>query len=158
MVTTDIWSSEVSRTVARALHLARELPAIVAAAAVACAVEIGIRTMKLPTVARLAGTPLRTDDGDPPREVDRLGLPPRLVLRMRAVRRVMRHWPFGETCLRLALVSGQRIRAVRPVLRIGVAKDADGVRAHAWLEVDGVSLDPEGSFEYAILQSAPASS
>jgi hypothetical protein len=158
MVTPDIWSREVSRTVGRALRLARELPAIVAAAAVACAVEIGIRTLKLPTVARLAGTPLRTDDGEPPREVDRLGLPPRLVLRMRAVRRVMRHWPFGETCLRLALVSGQRIHAVRPVLRIGVAKDADGVRAHAWLEVDGVSLDPERSFEYAILQSAAASS
>jgi Transglutaminase-like superfamily len=138
----------------RGIAAARELPAIVAAVSVAAAVEVGLRTLKLPMLARLAGTPLRDDDGVVPREADRLGLPPRLVLRMRAVRRVMRHWPFGKTCLRLALVSGQRIRSVRPVLRVGVMKDADGVRAHAWLEVDGVSLDPEARFEYAVVQAA----
>jgi hypothetical protein len=132
----------------------RELPAVVAAVLVAAGVEIGLRTLRLPTLARLAGTPLRDDDGTPPQVVDRLPLPPRLVLRLRAVRRVMRHWPFGSTCLRLALVSGQRIRSVRPALRVGVAKDADGVRAHAWLDVDGVSLDPEALFEYAPLRPA----
>jgi hypothetical protein len=130
----------------------RHVPAVLAAATVALAVEIGLRTLKLPTLARLAGAPLRNDDGAAPREVDRLGLPPRLVRRMHAVRWVMRHWPFGNTCLRLALVSGQRIRSVGPVLRVGVMKDAAGVRAHAWLEIDGVSLDPEAPFEYAILQ------
>jgi Transglutaminase-like superfamily len=146
----------VSRTWVRRSLALREIPAICAATCVALGVEIGLRTMKLPTLARLAGTPLRADDGVPAREVDRLALPPRLVVRLRAVRRVMRHWPFGQTCLRLALVSGQRIHAVRPVLRIGVAKDARGVRAHAWLEVDGVSLDPEARFEYAIVQTVAA--
>ncbi|HEY0868780.1 MAG TPA: lasso peptide biosynthesis B2 protein, partial [Acidothermaceae bacterium] len=147
----------VREVVNRGIAAARELPALLAAAGVAAAVEIGLRTMKLPVLARLSGTPLRDDDGTPLREADRLGLPPRLVVRMRAVRRVMRHWPFGTSCLRLALVSGQRIRSVQPVLRVGVMKDADGVRAHAWLEVDGVSLDPEARFEYAVVQAASGS-
>ncbi|MDQ1484805.1 MAG: hypothetical protein QOJ62_498 [Actinomycetota bacterium] len=134
-----------------ALRRLRDVPAVLAAAVVALAVEIGLRTLKLSTLAQLAGAPLRSDDGFAP-GVDRLGLPPRLARRMRAVRWVMRHWPFGQTCLRLALVSGQRIRSVGPVLRVGVMKDANGVRAHAWLEIDGVSLDPEAPFEYAILQ------
>jgi hypothetical protein len=140
--------------VSRSIAAVRELPAVFAAASVAAAVEIGLRTLKLPVLARLTGTPLRNDDGTPAREADRLGLPPRLVMRMRAVRRVMRHWPFGTSCLRLALVSGQRIRSVRPVLRVGVMKDADGVRAHAWLEIDGVSLDPEARFEYDVVRAA----
>lgn len=138
-------------TLARAVPL-RELPAVVAAAAVAVAVEIGLHTLKLPRLARLMGTPLADDGGVPARVVDSFPMPPRLVVRLRAVRRVMRHWPFGDTCLRLALVSGQRIRRLRPLLRVGVAKDADGVRAHAWLEVDGVSLDPEAPNEFAVIE------
>lgn len=130
----------------------RELPAVVAAAVVAVVVELGLRTLKLPTLARLMRTPLADDGGVPSRIVDRFPMPPRLVVRLRAVRRVMRHWPFGDTCLRLALVSGQRIRELHPLLRVGVAKDADGVRAHAWLEVDGVSLDPQAPSEYAVVE------
>jgi hypothetical protein len=130
----------------------RELPAVVAAAMVAVAVEVGLRTLKLPTLARLMSTPLADDGGAPEQVVDRYPMPPRLVLRMRAVRRVMRHWPFGDACLRLALVSGQRIRELRPLLRVGVAKGDDGVRAHAWLEVDGVSLDPEAPNAFAVVR------
>jgi hypothetical protein len=130
----------------------REMPAILAAAMVAVAVEVGLRTLKLPTLARLMSTPLADDGGAPTRVVDRFPMRPRLVLRLRAVRRVMRHWPFGDTCLRLALVSGQRLRELHPLLRVGVAKDEDGVRAHAWLEVDGVSLDPKAPNDYAVVQ------
>jgi hypothetical protein len=136
---------------ARAVPL-REVPATVAAALVAAAVEIGLRTLRLPTLARLMSTPLADDGGMPSRVVERFPLPPHLIVRLRAVRRVMRHWPFGDTCLRLALVSGQRIREMRPQLRVGVAKDAAGVRAHAWLEIDGVSLDPEAPDAYAVVE------
>lgn len=134
----------------------REIPAVLAALVAATGVEIGLRTMRLPRLAKLCGAPLVEEDGVAPRQVESLGLPPRLVVRLRAVRRVMRHWPFGASCLRVALVTGQRIRAVHPVLRVGVAKDDKGVRAHAWLEVDGVSLDPSARQEYKLVERAGA--
>ena len=57
--------------------------------------------------------------------------------------RVFRHLPFNDTCLRRALVLGQRIRRVDPTLVIGVRHDECGaLAAHAWLVVGGVALDP----------------
>lgn len=131
----------------------REIPATIVAAVVASGVEVGLRALRLPTLARLAGTPLVTDHGSAPRTADTFPLSPELAQRVRAVRRVMRHWPFGDTCLRSALVSGQRIRRLHPILRIGVAKDAGGVRAHAWLEVEGISLDPTAPHAFAVVHS-----
>lgn len=54
----------------------------------------------------------------------------------------MRHWPLGDTCLRQALVSGQRIRGLNPNLHVGVAKVGSEVRAHAWLTVGDTVIDP----------------
>lgn len=117
---------------------------VVMAAAIAVVVEIGLRTTKLPRLARALGTPLG-DSRTTPTVVTATGgsfFPPRARSQVRATRRVMRHWPFGDTCLRQALVAGQRLRRLEPTLQVGVAKIDGEVRAHAWLEIDGVILDP----------------
>jgi len=65
--------------------------------------------------------------------------------------RVLAHRPFNGTCLRRAIVGGYFLRARQPLLRIGVAKSAGIVTAHAWVEVDGIALDPDASERYAVL-------
>jgi hypothetical protein len=50
-------------------------------------------------------------------------------------------WPFGDTCLRRALVLGHHLRDQSPVLRIGVTADrSEDVAAHAWVETTDVTL------------------
>lgn len=123
-----------------------------AALALAVVVECGLRLLRLPRLSRLLGVPLDTSGQ---REVD--GADPVIVprwarRRLRCARRALRHWPFGDSCLRLALVGGCLVRRLDPVLRIGVAKQDGRVRAHAWLEVGGVSLDV-GSADFAPVES-----
>lgn len=121
---------------------------VIAASGLAVLTEVGIRTLGLPRLARLLGTPLRSGAvGDPHPAVV---VPPRPLpqadrRRVRATRRVMRHWPFGDTCLRQALVSGALLRHRSPRLVVGVAKLDGEIRAHAWLDIDGAVLDPMGA-------------
>lgn len=61
----------------------------------------------------------------------------------RAVRRLFEHWPFGRgACLREALVLGRLLRYRDPMLCIGVRRHEGVVLAHAWLDFDGLALDP----------------
>ena len=70
-------------------------------------------------------------------------------------------WPWHHTCLRRATVLyGLLRRAGRPVgLAIGVRRDAGGpVRAHAWLERDGVpylEADPAIAASYTVIARFP---
>jgi hypothetical protein len=118
----------------------------------ALVVEIGLRVLRLPCLARLAGAPLALGDvalSQPP-----VGdvLSPRLRRELAMVRRVMTRWPWGDTCLRIALVAGHRLRRLSPSLRVGVAIVDGEVRAHAWLEVHGISLDPSAAKTFSILE------
>jgi hypothetical protein len=61
---------------------------------------------------------------------------------MEATRRVLRHWPLGDSCLRQALVCGWLVRRLRPRLQLGVAKVDGEVRAHAWILVGSAVVDP----------------
>ena len=65
--------------------------------------------------------------------------------RLRIAWRVLAIGPFDGSCLRRALVGAWMLRSRDHAVRIGVRKTPDGIRAHAWLEIDGVSLDPDGS-------------
>jgi hypothetical protein len=122
---------------------AAEIPDLCAALVVALVVEVGLRTTTLPRLARALGAPLAVDGFDSYAERAEAVLLPRwAVLRMDAVRRVLRHWPFGDTCLRQALVCGWLLRRLRPALQLGVAKVDGEVRAHAWLVVTGTVVDP----------------
>ena len=120
----------------------REVPATAAALAITCAVEVGLRTLPLPRMARLVGAPLRSTASPTGTQVRGARLGTRGRRQTRAVERVMRHWPFGDTCLRHALVAGHRLRRFDPELVVGVAKVDGDIRAHAWLEFDTGRYDP----------------
>ncbi|MEE6287549.1 lasso peptide biosynthesis B2 protein [Georgenia sp. MJ173] len=109
------------------------------------------RRQPLPQLARTLGVPLVTDTTRPATELftERLTREERRSLR--AVQRVLRHWPWDDTCLRRALATGHVLRHRGPSLRVGVAKTDGAVRAHAWLEIDGRTLDPDAPAEYLSL-------
>jgi len=116
-------------------------PQFVAAAVVALVVEIGLSISTVPRVARLLGIRIASDTAAVPSGT----VPDAEWIHRRSVEvhRVLRRWPFGNTCLRRALVLGQRIRRLDPVLVIGVRHDeASQLSAHAWLVVGGFALDP----------------
>lgn len=123
----------------------REVPALLAALAVTSAVEVGLRVLSLPRLAAIVGAPLRTDAAVSTGDRRSLRLGQRGRRQARAVRRVMRHWPFGDTCLRHALVAGHRLRRFGPELVVGVARIDGEVKAHAWLELDSGIYDPLGA-------------
>jgi hypothetical protein len=130
----------------------RDWPAVVVTVAVALGVEIGLRTVRLPTLARLVGAPLgdaTVETTDPPRQLD---LSADTVRRLQLCARILRHWPFDEKCLRRSLVCAWRIRDLHPKLVVGVAVVDGEIKAHAWLTVDGVSLDPSGSASFSVLR------
>jgi hypothetical protein len=121
-------------------------PQVALVALIACVVEGGLRFSTLPRLARLLGIQLSQDNQSEQQQDS--ALPPGLQVtwirrRAVAVTRVFRHWPFDDTCLRRALVLGQRIRRLGPTLVIGVRHNDSGVlEAHAWIVVAGVALDP----------------
>ncbi|MBD8061586.1 lasso peptide biosynthesis B2 protein [Oceanitalea stevensii] len=114
-------------------------------AALAAAVELGLRVLPLPRLARLLRVRLVLD-GTAGRRTD-----PRLIRltedereRLDVTWRVLRHRPFNGTCLRRALLGAHALRYRDHAVRIGVQKVAGEVKAHAWLEVDGIVVDPDG--------------
>lgn len=122
------------RTQVRALHVV----------ALAVVVEVGLRLLSLPRLARALGVRLETDaaPSDPREEVPAPPTVDACHRELDVVVRVMRHWPSERICLRRALVLGRLLRERRPLLRLGVARDDGGLVAHAWIEVDGIRLDP----------------
>ena len=136
---------------------AREWPAIAAVAGLAGVVEVGLRLLPLTRLAGLLGVPVDTTSRTTSPSAVAHAEPPAWVRRrVRTTGRVMRHWPPGTTCLRHALVLGHRLRRLGPVLRIGVARIDGEVQAHAWLEIDGRILDPNGAAgAYQALEALP---
>ena len=136
---------------------------ILRAVAVLLFVEVTIRWVRLPRLARLLGVAFepRSEPGAGDREGD---FPPTdttitsegpaaehdltvpVALARRSVTRLMRIWPLGAgPCLRESLVLGRLIRDKSPVLRLGIARHGHRMRAHAWVEIDGRPVnDPEG--------------
>lgn len=124
--------------------LATEFPQTMTALLVAILVEVGLRAVQLDRLAGWLGVPLATTEAAAVEEPLR-SLPPWARTRVRATRRALRHWPFGDTCLRQALVGGTLLRRLRPTLRVGVARIDGEVRAHAWLVIGGAIVDPRGA-------------
>ena len=62
----------------------------------------------------------------------------------RIVAQVLRIGPWRARCLYTSLVLFRLLREQgdRPVLVIGLPKNATGTRAHAWLELDGLEVGP----------------
>ncbi|MFB9381637.1 lasso peptide biosynthesis B2 protein [Pseudonocardia petroleophila] len=105
------------------------------------AIEVLLRTSDLPTTCRRLGVALDLSGADPAASGPAV-LPRRTRRVVLACGLVVGHWPAGDTCLRRCLLTGHRLRALRPVLRIGVRRVDGRFSAHSWLEVDGRALDP----------------
>jgi Transglutaminase-like superfamily len=112
----------------------------------AMVVEIAVRLLPLPTVARL----MRVSLVQPPARPGVATLPDLRPAERRAVRMaraLMRRWPWGRgACLRRSLLVGHVLRRHDPWLRVGVARDDTDIRAHAWLEIRGVEATGAGPF------------
>jgi hypothetical protein len=130
----------------------RDLALTAVALGVLAAVELGLRVARLPSLSAALGVPLLTTPESPSHWVDGDQLPMWARRRLAATRRATRRWPFGDTCLREALVAGCLIRRLDPSLRIGVAKVDGQVKAHAWIEIQGRALDP-GALSFATVHT-----
>lgn len=113
-------------------------------------IELGLRRRDLPTLCRELGIGWDLRSAAPP-GTERAVLPRNTRTPVLACSYAVARWPGGTTCLRRCLVLGRRLRALDPVLRIGVRRDDDGeFVAHSWLEIDGRTLDPAAA-QYATL-------
>jgi Transglutaminase-like superfamily len=115
-------------------------------------VELGLRLAGLTRTANVLGVRLLLDrpvDGTAPTSRD-IPLSAYERRRLRVAWRVLAVGPFDGSCLRRALIGAWILRSRDHAVRIGVRKTPDGIRAHAWLEIDGVSLDPDASGDFAL--------
>ena len=117
----------------------------------ACVTEVAVRTLPLTRTARLLRVELVPGQTSPRPEIDTL--PGWAWHRFRIVQHLMKRWPVDGACLRQSLVLGNRLRKLHPVLKLGVRRDDGVLKAHAWLEIDGRSLDST-SYAFAELSTA----
>jgi hypothetical protein len=113
--------------------------------AIAPLVEVGLRTLGLQRTARVLKVQLQFE-GPPGAVAHRKSQVP---LTREERRQLQIAWsviavgPFDATCLRRAMIGAWLLRSRKHAVRIGVRRTPDGVRAHAWLEIEGISLDPD---------------
>ncbi|GAA4836917.1 hypothetical protein GCM10023221_12740 [Luteimicrobium xylanilyticum] len=144
-------------TAVRRLATAARLPArqkvdAVQLVIVATTVELGLRLTTLPRLARLLRVRVALDAAPSTVvDVDGLALDERERERLDVAWRILRRRPFNGTCLRRAMLGGFVLRRRDHAVRIGVRKANGIVAAHAWLELDGVSLDPDGVRQFHVL-------
>ena len=109
--------------------------------------EWGLRRRTLPATAASLGLrfePTLEDEARPVTPEARVTIPPWAWRRAHIAQLVVSVWPFGNTCLRRALVMGNRLSAFGPELVLGVRPNDGATRfdAHAWVRIRGVDLDP----------------
>lgn len=103
----------------------------------AVGVDFALRGVRVEALARAMGVPLRSASG--PRPAASVRMTPREARLVRCVDRGLRVLGPGQ-CLRRALLLGWLLGRRDAEIRIGVRREASNVRAHAWLEVDGLAF------------------
>jgi hypothetical protein len=121
----------------------RELVTTVHAVVVLGVVEVLIRWVPLPRLARVLG--IRVNLGPTRPDAEQLPvtlLSPRARRELQCTRRVADVWPLSKgPCLRRSLVAGHLLRRHHPAVRLGVAGTGADLVAHAWLEIDDRPLE-----------------
>jgi hypothetical protein len=132
-----------------AIRRARRWPleewiALARAAALVSRIEVGLRTSSLAGLGRRLGVSFDEAAGarTKPPAVAQTAFSDKERRQLSAISRVLRFWPFGDTCLRQCLASGAVLRSRGPRLVIGVARNGSEVTAHSWLVFRGGALDP----------------
>jgi len=118
---------------------------------VARRIERSLKHEQLDVTASRFGA--RLSFGPPDRVAERLSISDAERAELRIALAVLRTGPGNGTCLRRALVMADVLQHHRPVLRVGVTKEAGLVEAHAWLEVSGIAVDPMSDREFVMLRS-----
>lgn len=133
-------------------------PGLVRTAVLVVAIELGLRTVRLPRMARWFGVPLADATAVPPSSGPAaetadvaLDLSSRERVRVQDARRILSVPGVDGTCLRQALVVGHALRRRSPRLVLGVAKRDGTVAAHAWVEVQGWTVD-----DFHVMSRPPA--
>jgi hypothetical protein len=108
------------------------------ACALLALIEVGLRSLSLPVLARMLG--VRLERGPERAGRDRVRLPPEVRPILRVVDAMLRDFASEGLCLKRSLLAGGLLRKYRPTLRIGVASREGKIGAHAWLELDGTAL------------------
>lgn len=141
----------------RALSRARTARHLPEALAVAVGVEVGLRLLSLPALARLAAVEVDTGTSGGRASVPQHLLGPADAARYRAAQRVLMWWPFGRSgqCLRMALTAGRLLRHREPRVCLGVVRRDSGTGAHAWLVIDGMVFDPAAADCVPLVRPAP---
>jgi len=109
-------------------------------------VEWLLRRAPLSVVASRMRLSVTQTDGSTTSEPDddnHARLPEWAIRRLRAVERVSRWWRLGRSgpCLRSSLVAGRRLAVLDPELHLGVKRDGEKLRAHAWVRVGTTDFD-----------------
>lgn len=126
---------------------------MIVAAFTAARAERAIRRDGVSGAARVGGLAVAMDGAAAPvARPFEAGLSDRELEQLDTAWRVLRWGPFDGTCLRRAVVGGYFLRRRHPLLRIGVNKVDGKVAAHAWVEVCGFGLDPDGGAAYRVLR------
>jgi len=120
-------------------------------AVVAARIERSLAAEQLDQTARRFGAGLALSA--PPDAAAPLALSHEEHKQLAIAARVLECAPLDGTCLRRALVFADILRDRAPLLRVGVAKESGEVTAHAWLELDGASLDPMALEHFTVLRS-----
>lgn len=128
----------------------------------AFSIEVGLRTMSAKRLIRLLRLRAKWDSALPTEHGDAdLDLTSNEIRAARLVTRLMTRRPFqGRACLRQAMTLAVVLRRHQPVLCIGVAKQDDGIGAHAWLEIgskrigDGTGFSEFGPVDGTIVGPA----
>lgn len=120
------------------------------AAVLAPMVELLLRTIAIQRTANLLRIRVRLEGGPgvPDSSHAELRLTDRERRALAIAWRVLDIGPFNSTCLRRSIIGACLMRRRDHAVRIGVLRTADGFKAHAWLEIDGVSLDPDASLDF----------
>lgn len=111
---------------------------------VGVAVETGLRLVPVGRLSRWLGIRTAKGSGSLARPVQGDDV-------IRATDRVLTFWPRRGLCLRRSLVLGALLRRYEPVLRIGVRRESGRIRAHAWIEIDGVPIGERGHEQFHAL-------
>jgi hypothetical protein len=115
--------------------------ATVYASGLVVAVEALLYLGHIDRMSRWLGTPLLdSSEGEDLPPFDPASLSSRERMLLGALASVQRRWLFDATCLRRALTAGWILRRRRPRLCLGLTS-ADGALAHAWLVIDGHTID-----------------
>jgi hypothetical protein len=110
-------------------------------------VEVSIRWVPLPRLARVLGVEVNlrpsVSSGLPP---DVSGLSAHQRRQLRCTWRIADAWPFGSgPCLRRSLVAARLLRGSGAAVRLGLPRPDVGA-AHAWVEIDGRPIEDVSAY------------